>query len=129
MTVYVRNKLRKKGRGVFTTRRIDKGDYAISNEAVIIPGRQYQHVNKTALSDYYFDWMGTSFLALGHASLLNHSDTPNLDWRFNKQTRIVSFFATRSIAAGEELTFDYGWDWYPWKKQLPSKKKKVKSRS
>lgn len=35
---------------------------------------------------------------------LNHSDQPNADWWDTE------LYAVRPIAAGEEITFDYGWD-------------------
>lgn len=34
---------------------------------------------------------------------LNHSDTPNADWWG------CELYAIKPIAAGEEITFDYGW--------------------
>lgn len=47
-------------------------------------------------------------LALGVASLFNHSDEPNLDYRIDKTRKIITFVAARDIKASEELTFYYG---------------------
>lgn len=123
---HIRYGIRNKGRGVFADKAIRNGTYVIIDPAVILPGKQSQLIDKTALAQYYFDWEGTAFVALGQSSLLNHSDKPNLDWAFNKKDQTVGFFAARDIKKDEELTFDYGWETYPWKKKLRSKKKKVK---
>lgn len=40
---------------------------------------------------------------------LNHSKTPNIDWRNG-----LELVALRYIAKDEELTIDYGWEEYPW---------------
>jgi hypothetical protein len=47
-------------------------------------------------------------LPLGYGALYNHSATPNVAWEYDAHTDLLSFFALRAIAAGEELLFDYG---------------------
>jgi hypothetical protein len=47
-------------------------------------------------------------LPLGYGALYNHSATPNIEWEYDTDTDLLSFFALRPIVAGEELLFDYG---------------------
>ncbi|MFA5153660.1 MAG: SET domain-containing protein-lysine N-methyltransferase [Clostridia bacterium] len=52
-------------------------------------------------------------LVLGYGSLYQHSEKPNLEFGYNKSNKQMYFTAIRMIKAGEELTIDYGveyWD-------------------
>ena len=64
-------------------------------------------------SDYVFEVRDDDdelvpLLPLGHGALYNHSGTPNIEWEYDPDTDLLSFFALRPIIAGEELLFDYG---------------------
>ncbi len=48
------------------------------------------------------DWFGID--GENEMRFLNHSSDPNAEWSD------VDLYATRWISAGEEITFDYGWD-------------------
>lgn len=48
------------------------------------------------------DFPGRYVLSCDHAKFINHSDAPNI------AARGLSSYATRDIAAGEEITCDYG---------------------
>lgn len=48
------------------------------------------------------DWVGVD--GENEMRFLNHSEDPNAEWSD------LDLFATRWISAGEEITFDYGWD-------------------
>ena len=48
------------------------------------------------------DWIGID--GENEMRFLNHSSDPNAEWSD------VDLYATRWISAGEEITFDYGWD-------------------
>lgn len=47
-------------------------------------------------------------LALGYGSLYKHADKPNLDYAFNKLTKQMYFITKRPIKQNEELTINYG---------------------
>jgi hypothetical protein len=106
---------RKKGYCLFASRNIKKGDIVLQEPFVILPGKQWHHINATALHEYYFH-RGYCFMPLGYVCLLAHAHEGNLKWLINKRTRLITFFATRSIKKHEELNFNYGWDEYPWEK-------------
>ncbi|RFU26468.1 hypothetical protein B7463_g9870, partial [Scytalidium lignicola] len=51
------------------------------------------------------DWPGTSISGL--YSMLNHSCSPNVDWRHDTASSEVTMFATRDCKKGEELCISY----------------------
>lgn len=102
---------------MFSSVRFSCGERVLHEPIVVLPGKEWHHIHATALHEYYFDWKGFMFMPLGYVCLLSHSDSPNLDWSVNKKKRLVTFTAIKDIKKGEELTFDYGWDKYPWRKK------------
>jgi uncharacterized protein len=55
---------------------------------------------------------GEYALVLGYGSLYRHSDEPNLDYAYNKRQRHMFFIANRPIQAYEELTINYGSEYW-----------------
>ena len=51
-------------------------------------------------------------LVLGYGSMYGHSDESNVDYAYNKRQRHMFFIANRAIKAQEELTIDYGKDYW-----------------
>jgi uncharacterized protein len=51
-------------------------------------------------------------VVLGYGSLYKHSETPNITFAYNSQNRQMYFIAARTISAGEELSIDYGKDYW-----------------
>jgi len=51
-------------------------------------------------------------LVLGYGSLYRHSDKPNVDYAYNKRQRHMFFIANRTIKAYEELTINYGSEYW-----------------
>ena len=51
-------------------------------------------------------------LVLGYGSLYRHSDKPNLDYGYNPKNKQMYFTTNRFIKLGEELTIDYGTDYW-----------------
>jgi len=51
-------------------------------------------------------------LVLGYGSLYRHSDKPNVDYAYNKRQRHMFFIANRPIKAYEELTINYGSEYW-----------------
>jgi hypothetical protein len=65
------------------------------------------------LRDYVFRFVrdGDVVLPLGYGVLYNHSADPNVEYVQDEPT-LVTFVARRGIRAGEDLTIDYGDEWW-----------------
>lgn len=80
---------------------------------MILTGIEAKSVN--VLKDYVFeiDKQNNIYgIALGYGSLYSHSKTPNIEYAYNKSNRQMYFMTKRMIQAGEELTIDYGKDYW-----------------
>lgn len=112
-----------KGRGVFATRDIAAGEVIEVAPVVIVPPEQVERIYGTVLEFYVFDWYedATAFaIALGTASLYNHSYLPNVRYGKRFDEGLIEFRALRDIRAGEELVSNYNGDpndrspvWFP----------------
>ena len=104
-------KIPKKGRGVFATRHIAKGEEIERVPVLVLPSQDVFGTTRTSrLADYVFEWDDdTMALALGYGSLYNHSYKPNAQyWREGKDTQYYE--ALRDIEPGEEITINYNRD-------------------
>ena len=85
--------------GVFATREYAAGDTVMRG----VPGRpapgNHSHANQTSLTDWVFEE--------GLGPKVNHSCDPNCGVRFNAAVDGFDFVALTTIAAGEEIMFDY----------------------
>jgi SET domain-containing protein len=97
------------GRGVFATRRLATGEPVEVCPTLRLPDADVAG----ELSDYVFGsgTDGEVLLLLGLGMLYNHSATPNLEY-FQDEPDAIAFFAARDIEPGEELTIDYGTEWW-----------------
>jgi SET domain-containing protein len=81
---------------------------------VIVPHEERALLDQTILHDYYFQWddgpegAGRGAVALGIVSLCNHSPRPNARAQRNPARQTLDLIALSPIAAGEEITIDYG---------------------
>ena len=104
------------GRGVFATRRFAK------DEAVeVCPTLPLQDSDVAGeLSDYVFGSAeeGQVLLLLGFGMLYNHSAEPNLQY-FQDEPDEITFVAARDVERGEELTIDYGAEWWEGRGLVP----------
>lgn len=103
-----------KGRGVFATRDIAEGEILDDCHVLLIGAEDAERLEETPLGSHYFHWEGEEdddrwrgAIALGVASLVNHSPDPNAGvWQDYERQRLV-LEALRPIAAGEEVVIDY----------------------
>ena len=104
-----------KGRGVVAMRRIRKGTL-IEAAPVIRLTQRDRPQRSSVLSHYPFAWNDPPYVeafALGYAGLLNHSKEPNCWLEVDVKAEVIRIWADATIAAGTELTYDYGIDvWF-----------------
>jgi len=99
-----------KGRGVVATRTYRKGDVIDESPVLVIPARDWPHVEQTVLSDHCFRWGEQdedAALILGVCQLCNHSYEPNARYTRNLERCTIRFEALRDIGPGEEITVNY----------------------
>lgn len=100
-------------RGVFCGQPIPKGSVIEICAVIVIRGDEMKQLKKTALYNYYFDWIEeekSGAIALGYGSLYNHSYHPNTEYLIDYEMNTLSFHALRDIEAGEEITINYNGD-------------------
>lgn len=94
----------KKGRGVFSSTKINKGELIESCHLIIL---DLKDVTGT-LEGYVYQYSNhQAAVALGNGSLLNHSDEANSDFHFDYRRKVLLIKAIKPIAAGEEVTINY----------------------
>jgi SET domain-containing protein len=107
--IRVRN-VKGKGRGVFASETIAKGNLIERVPIVLVPiehliGGLYSPV----LARFFYMWNKKNVaISLGYGSLYNHSYRPNAHYQHGKMT--ISYTALRDIAKGEEITINYNGD-------------------
>jgi SET domain-containing protein len=57
-------------------------------------------------------------LLLGYGMLYNHSYEPNCEY-IQEAPRVIKFVTLRPVEAGEELTIDYGEEWWETRNREP----------
>lgn len=105
--------IRGKGRGIVAGRRFGEGELIERSPVIIIPPDQWEVVETSVLSAFCFSWGDDSeatAIALGHASLFNHSYQPNAFAELRMRQRLIEFRALREIVEGEEITINYNGD-------------------
>ena len=73
-----------------------------------------QHLDKTLLHDYIFDWgknKDKCCMALGLIPIYNHSYQSNCNYFMDYEDTTIIIETVRSIERGEELTINYNGDW------------------
>lgn len=98
-------------RGVFATQNIKKGELLHQAPVIAYPNEQHEHIEKTLLADYAFEYgIGRTAILLGYGMLFNHSYTPNATYEINFDNETFDFFAYKDIEAGEEILINYNGD-------------------
>jgi uncharacterized protein len=103
-----------RGRGLFARTAIAPGTVIEAAPVIVIPGVDCPALDRTIIYDYYFHWdgdpegQGRGALALGLVTLCNHASPPNARVERNYARQTLDLLAVAPIAAGDELTIDYG---------------------
>lgn len=97
-----------KGRGVFALRDFKRGELIERCPALIIPKRQADHVLKSKLEHYAFDWDNDDIaLILGYGMIYNHSYAPNAKMVHDIGKRRSEIITLTSIKDGDEILINY----------------------
>ena len=95
-------------RGVFATKDIAKGTMFHQAPVIAYPNEQHEHIEKTLLADYAFEYgINHSAILLGYGMLFNHSYHANANYEINFDNHTFDFFAHQDIKAGEEIFINY----------------------
>lgn len=98
-------------RGVFATQDIKKGELFHEAPVIAYPNEQHEHIEKTLLADYAFEYgINHTAILLGYGMLFNHSYKPNATYEINFENHTFDFFAYTDIKAGEEILINYNGD-------------------
>ena len=99
-----------RGRGVFTTEKIEKGTIIEIAPVIVLNPEERAHVEKTLLYDYIFEW-GTDHqsaaVALGYVSIYNHVADPNCAYQMDFEEQTITIITIKDILIGEELLINY----------------------
>jgi hypothetical protein len=98
-----------KGRAIFAARDFKVGEIIESCPVLILTPTERKHCEKTLLNHYIYPWKSTrsASVVLGYGSIINHSYTPNADWKQNFKTETMVYRALTPIKKGEEITVNY----------------------
>src|SRR5574343_207342 len=100
-----------KGRGVFTSKLLKKGDLIEICPVIEVSYKDHQKMVGHILENYTFVWntkKRRAAIILGYGSLYNHSGKPNADYLKRLKDGVMIFKALKNIKPGEEITIDYG---------------------
>ncbi|NQW43283.1 MAG: SET domain-containing protein-lysine N-methyltransferase [Bacteroidetes bacterium] len=100
-----------KGRGVFTSKILYKGDVIEICPAIEIRYKEHQALVSHQLENYTFVWntkKKSAAIILGFGSLYNHSKKANADYIKKVSEGVMIYKALKTIKKGEEITIDYG---------------------
>ena len=99
------------GRGVFAVRALTEGTVLGEFHSIRLPPDEVASMAGSTLSHFWFedDSDGAAFVVLGWIEMVNHSTSPNagLSWRKTPEGEVVTLYALRDIAPGEQLFIDY----------------------
>ncbi|MFX1378715.1 MAG: SET domain-containing protein-lysine N-methyltransferase [Promethearchaeota archaeon] len=104
----------KKGKGVFATRNIGKGQTIEVAHIILISKNDWELIKDTALSNYSFEWddpkckgIYDSAISFSISQFINHSYKPNTKYRYNHENNLIEYITIRKISKGEEITVNY----------------------
>ncbi|WP_461536899.1 SET domain-containing protein [Spongorhabdus nitratireducens] len=99
-----------KGRGVLSTRKIERDALIERCPVLELPANELKLVDKTMLYHYYFSWGkqdSCGAIALGLGSMYNHSYTPNAVYVPKMDDQVIEFIAIKTIQPNMEITINY----------------------
>lgn len=96
------------GLGLATTKDLNKGDFIIEYHGEIIDSDEADRRANRYLFEIDDEWTIDGSARDNLARYINHSCRPNCEAESDEDERKIRIYAKKKIAAGEELTYDYG---------------------
>jgi SET domain-containing protein len=101
------------GLGLFATKPISKGKRIVEYTGRLIPNEKVETSNGKYFFGVNTKWSIDGSPRSNVARYINHSCGPNAE-AFVSDRRRVWIWSRRNIKAGEEITYDYGKDYFEW---------------
>ncbi|MDO8619064.1 MAG: SET domain-containing protein-lysine N-methyltransferase [Candidatus Daviesbacteria bacterium] len=102
-----KSKIPESGIGVFAAKDITKGDIIEVAPILVLEFTDFVETKWNLLFEYYF-WMDDYVaLALGFASMYNHSKDGNSKYELNRENKTIIFTAIKDIKKDTEIYFNY----------------------
>jgi len=98
------------GLGLVTEEPIQKGKFVIEYTGPIIPSEEADEKGGKYLFDVNSRWTIDGSVRSNLARYINHSCKPNCESRISGKR--VKIYSIKNIKAGEELTYDYGDEYF-----------------
>ena len=108
-SLYIKN-VKGKGRGVFSTASIFRDDIIEECPLIVLPPEDYPIVSSTRMVDYSFLFDKEKeelAIVLGFGSIYNHAVLSNAFHLLDPDKKIMTFYASADIKAGEEICINY----------------------
>ncbi|MTV26105.1 SET domain-containing protein [Nitriliruptoraceae bacterium ZYF776] len=97
------------GRGLYVTREVPAGEVVSEAPALVLHQEEADELADHRLAAYLVAWdRSRSAVPFGALSFVNHGLEANAELVVDHDEEVVSLVTTRAVAAGEELTIDYG---------------------
>ena len=103
------------GMGLFAPRKYKKGDFVVEYSGIRIPTKEADEHKGRYLFEIDDTWTVDGEATSNPARYINHSCDPNTEAEIEKgadKEGHIMIYAARSIAASEELTIDYGDEYF-----------------
>jgi uncharacterized protein len=114
----------KKGRGLFSLKYYKKGDIIEVCPTLVTHDSNFKNI----IRDYIFDpnikrgFYKDKVFPLGYANLINHCDiNKNCTWKISEDNKLLTYYATKPIKAGEEFLTSYGDSYWNSRKKMMKK--------
>jgi SET domain-containing protein len=110
--LYIKN-VKGKGRGVFSKQPISKDDIIEECPLIVLPAEDFPIITSTRMVDYtfFFDKEKEELaIVLGFGSVYNHAVLSNAHHQLDSEKKVMTFFASSDIKAGEEICINYTGD-------------------
>lgn len=98
------------GLGVLANARIEAGTF-VEIAPVVVCETNVIASDQEAFK-YVIAWDDGLAIPLGWTMIYNHSDDNNCEFSTNIHGRLLAIIATRDISQGEQLTVNYGPNWF-----------------